>query len=71
MTMKIITAKLAAKLATPEARAMDRAVARAMQALDVMPTTTSEDRAAHADAVDRFLDLADRYDVFIYGPIAR
>ena len=69
--MQTLADTITAKLSTPEARAMDRAVARAMEALDVMPTTTPEDRTAHADAVDRFLALADRYDVLIYGPIAR
>lgn len=59
------------KLATPEARAMNRAMARAMEALDMMPTATRENRTAHADAVDRFMELADRYDVLIYGPVAR
>ena len=59
------------RLSTPEARAMDRAVARAMDALDVMPTTTPEERTAHADAIDRFMELADRYDVLVYGPVAR
>ena len=61
--MQTLADTITAKLATPEARAME--------ALDVMPTTTPEDRTAHADAVDRFLALADRYDVVIYGPIAR
>jgi hypothetical protein len=69
--MQTLADTITAKLATPQARAMNRDMARAMEALDVMPTTTQEDRMAHADAVDRFMKLADRYDVLIYGPVTR
>jgi len=69
--MKTLAHTITAKLATPQARAMNRDMARAMEALDAMPTATLENRTAHADAVDRFMELADRYDVLIYGPVTR
>ena len=58
-------------LATPSARAAHHALDRAMRALDTMPTSTTQERTAHADAVERFLGLADAYDVLVYGPVVR
>ena len=63
--------RVTAAMATPAALAALRESKLAFRIADLQRfASTPAERADYQDAIERFLEAADRYDVIVYGPVA-
>lgn len=63
--------RVTAAMATPAALAALRESQLCFRAVDrLRDASTPAEREDYQDAIERFLEAADRYDVIVYGPVA-